>query len=63
MLNESSAPDWEKANNQALLDHVMQHDRDPDKWKQFIEQTNRLDRVRNQSILDVIPEYKEYWKA
>jgi len=63
VLNESSAPDWEKANNQALLDHVMQHDRDPDKWKQFIEQTNRLDRVRNQSILDVIPEYKEYWKA
>jgi hypothetical protein len=39
----------------------MNTPRDPDKWEQFIDHTNRLDKVRNQTILDVIPEYKEYW--
>ena len=63
VLNSSSAPEWEKANNQALLDHVMNQDRDPAKWEQFIEHTNKLDRVRKQTILDVIPEYKDYWKT
>ena len=61
VLNNSNALDWEKANNQALLDHVMNTPRDPAKWEQFIDHTNRLDKVRNQTILDVIPEYKEYW--
>jgi sulfatase maturation enzyme AslB (radical SAM superfamily) len=61
VLNNSNAQDWEKAKNQSLLDHVMNTPRDPDKWEQFIDHTNRLDKVRNQTILDVIPEYKEYW--
>ena len=57
----SGIKDWEKAKNQSLLDHVMNTPRDPAKWEQFIDHTNRLDKVRNQTILDVIPEYKEYW--
>lgn len=63
VLNNSNAPEWEKANNQALLDHVMNQNRDPVKWEQFIEHTNKLDKVRKQTILDVIPEYRDYWKT
>jgi len=63
VLNNSNALDWEKTNNQALLDHVMNTPRDPEQWNTFIDYTNRLDKVRNQSILDVIPEYKDYWKT
>jgi MoaA/NifB/PqqE/SkfB family radical SAM enzyme len=53
--------DWQTQNIISLLDHVMNTERDLEKWNQMIVQTNRLDRVRNSSILNYIPEYKEFW--
>jgi hypothetical protein len=32
-------------------------------WEKFIEHTVELDRVRNQNILNAVPEYKEYFNA
>ena len=60
-INSIDAQSWEVNNNRSLLEHVMQTDRDPDMWEEFIDQTNKLDRVRKQSILTFIPEYEEYW--
>lgn len=31
-------------------------------WKGTIFHTNELDKIRNENILDVVPEFKEYWK-
>ena len=61
VLDRSEAKPWEKANLLGLMDHVMQTDRDPQQWDTFIRETNKLDRVRSSSILDIIPEYSEYW--
>jgi len=44
-----------------LLEHVMNTERNPDLWEMFINETNKLDKVRNQSILTYVPEYQEYW--
>lgn len=30
-------------------------------WKEFLDQTSKLDKIRNQSIIEVIPEYTEYF--
>ena len=32
-------------------------------WQDFINETNKLDRVRGENILEVIPEYEPYWNA
>ena len=61
VLDVSEAKPWEQANLLGFMDHVMQNERDPEQWDTFISETNKLDRVRNSNILDVIPEYTEYW--
>ena len=60
-IKNTSAESWEINNNRSLLEHVMSTKRDPDKWEMFINETNKLDKVRKQSILSFIPEYEEYW--
>ena len=60
-IESTSAESWEISNNRSLLEHVMSTKRDPDKWEMFINETNKLDKVRKQSILTYVPEYKEYW--
>ena len=60
-IENADAEDWEVSNNRSLLEHVMNTERDPDKWEQYIVETNQLDKVRKQSILSFIPEFEEYW--
>jgi MoaA/NifB/PqqE/SkfB family radical SAM enzyme len=60
-LENSGAEEWELSNNRSLLEHVMNTERNPDLWEMFINETNKLDKVRNQSILTHVPEYQEYW--
>jgi hypothetical protein len=60
-LENSGAEEWEVSNNRSLLEHVMNTQRNPDLWEMFINETNKLDKVRNQSILTYVPEYQEYW--
>jgi hypothetical protein len=60
-INNSEAAQWSKDNNKSLLDHVMNTTANPELWNTFIIETNKLDKVRNSSILDVVPEYKKYW--
>jgi hypothetical protein len=31
-------------------------------WNRTIQFTNKLDALRNENILDVVPEFKQYWK-
>lgn len=31
-------------------------------WDRVVQYTNKLDALRNESILDVVPEFKQYWK-
>ena len=60
-IKNTSAESWEIKNNKSLLDHVMNTERNEEKWEMFINETNKLDKVRKQSILSFIPEYAEYW--
>ena len=60
-INNTSAESWEIKNNKSLLDHVMNTERNEEKWEMFINETNKLDKVRKQSILSFIPDYAEYW--
>lgn len=53
---------WQKDNIVSLVDHVMNTERDPAMWDKFIEETNKLDLVRNQSIFTYIPEFRDHWK-
>jgi len=53
--------DWQVTNINSLVDHVMNTPADPEMWKTMIRETNKLDRIRNDSILKYIPEYQEYW--
>jgi hypothetical protein len=31
-------------------------------WEKTIKFTNKLDQLRNESVLAVVPEFKQYWK-
>ena len=39
-IKNTSAESWEIKNNRSLLEHVMNTERDPDKWEMFINETN-----------------------
>jgi radical SAM protein with 4Fe4S-binding SPASM domain len=52
---------WQQANIRSLLDHVMKTPRDNNKWNIMIKETNKLDKVRNSSIIKIIPEFENYW--
>lgn len=53
--------DWQVTNINSLVEHVMNTASDPEMWNTMIRETNKLDRVRNDSILKYVPEYQEYW--
>ena len=52
---------WESKNIFSLVDHVINTTGDPAKWETMIIETNKLDRVRSSNIIDIIPEYKDFW--
>lgn len=52
---------WETKNIHSLLNHVMNTSGDPDQWQQMIQQSQTLDKVRKQNILDIIPEFANHW--
>lgn len=62
VIDSCDAPDWQKSNILGLMNHVMNTPRDPNQWEIFMKHTNALDKVRNSNILDIIPEYQEFWK-
>jgi len=43
-----------------IVNFMMKEDRS-EKWDWFCEYTRQIDKLRNQSILDVVPEYKKYF--
>ena len=45
----------------SLLKYIIEQPRDQHQWDEFILHTKNLDAVRNQNILDYIPEFTEYW--
>ena len=45
----------------SLLKYIIEQPRDQLQWDEFILHTKNLDAVRNQNILDYIPEFTEYW--
>lgn len=51
----------QQANIKSLLDHVMKTPRDNNKWNTMIKETDKLDRVRNSSIIEIFPEFENYW--
>lgn len=52
---------WESKNIFSLVDYVLNTQGDPAQWQTMIVETNKLDRVRSSNILNIIPEYKDYW--
>tara|TARA_R110000868_G_scaffold115478_1_gene308326 strand:- start:7351 stop:8448 length:1098 start_codon:yes stop_codon:yes gene_type:complete len=56
-----SIDDWQTTNIYSLLDHVINTPGNPAQWDKMIRETNKLDRVRKSSILDIIPEYRKFW--
>jgi len=53
---------WESKNIFSLIEYVINTTGDPAKWEKMIIETNKLDRVRSSSILNIAPEYKDFWK-
>ena len=43
-----------------IVNFMMKEDRS-EKWDWFCEYTRQIDKLRNQNILDVVPEYKKYF--
>ena len=63
-VRTNKQPDWDNLNNiESLVKHVMNTPRNQYQWQDFINETNKLDRVRGENILEVIPEYEPYWNA
>ena len=44
---------------QGVLDY-MWHDDWSDQWPDFVKHTNELDKLRNQKLIDIVPEFKEW---
>jgi len=48
-------------NIEGLMNHIMNTPRNESRWEQMIFESNKLDRIRNSCILDIVPEFKDYW--
>jgi radical SAM protein with 4Fe4S-binding SPASM domain len=46
---------------ESVIDFMWEEDKS-DRFQEFVNMTNRLDVIRNQNILSINPEYKEYFK-
>jgi MoaA/NifB/PqqE/SkfB family radical SAM enzyme len=57
----SPVTDWQVNNIHSLIDYIINTPQNTDMWEMMIKETNKLDRARNCNILDIIPEYKEFW--
>lgn len=49
---------------QAKIDGVINYlNQEPTlSWQTVMDETNRLDTIRNENVLDVVPEFKNYWR-
>lgn len=45
----------------SYLDQFEKHGSE-EEWDIFVKNANDLDRIRNQDILSIVPEFKKYWK-
>lgn len=44
----------------SVINYMMSEDYHNSHWEEFCDYTNKLDQIRNQQILDVIPQLREY---
>lgn len=44
-----------------MIDYMMSEDWYTKYWEEFIAYTNALDKSRNENILELVPEFKDYW--
>ena len=61
---KTQAKPWhwvDSKNIEGLMNHIMNTPRDESLWEQMIFESNKLDRIRNSCILDIVPEFKDYW--
>ena len=63
VISEKLDPDIEAAAIQIInniVQFMMSEDRS-EKWNWFIEYTKQLDKLRDQTIVDIVPEYESYF--
>ena len=44
-----------------MIDYMMSEDWYDTYWNEFVAYTNALDKSRNENILELVPEFKDYW--
>jgi hypothetical protein len=64
LINED-LPDHVRAGAMSILNNIVNYMMKQDKshkWDWFCTYTKELDKLRNQSIVDVVPQYEQYFK-
>ena len=46
-----------------MIDYMQSENWYDTLWNDFMDYTNTLDKSRNENILEVVPEFKEYWNV
>jgi hypothetical protein len=44
-----------------MIDYMMSENWYDTHWTEFVAYTNALDKSRNENILELVPEFKDYW--
>lgn len=61
-FDPNNSNNWDNLSNiESLCQHVVNTPRNQYYWEDFIRETNKMDRIRGENILEVIPEYEPYW--
>ena len=56
-------PFAERSKVKQMIDYMQSENWYDSLWGDFMEYTNTLDKSRNENILEVVPEFKEYWNV
>ena len=46
-----------------MINYMNKEDWYDTHWKEFVDYTNALDKSRNENILDLVPEFGEFWNV
>jgi len=44
-----------------MISYMLSEDWYDQRWNEFVAYTNALDKSRNENILELVPEFKNYW--
>jgi sulfatase maturation enzyme AslB (radical SAM superfamily) len=63
LVEEKLQPYMNRPKVKQMINYMNKEDWYDTHWKEFVDYTNALDKSRNENILDLVPEFGEFWNV